>query len=193
MDRIIFENIEYYRRDKQWTDNEGDAVNDELQQKLNRVYIQQAMERSREEAALIRAGDAFLKEGNFGFALEKYRQVLESGNKRNIRTILPNAMTCLLLMKRAEDVTALYELVCRTDYESAQTAEVLALNALAYYERQNYKQTLHFSERALAIDQHNQHAISAHNHALRKIEDQATDIELSTIEIKIGTDTNNNE
>ena len=89
METVIYQNVQYRRLDKRWVDSRNLAVPEELQDILNRAYLDTIDLNTLPPRELIHRGDQCKETGSVFLAIQLYEKALQRGTEAEVRAALP--------------------------------------------------------------------------------------------------------
>ena len=94
METVIYQGIQYRRLDKHWVDERYLAVSEELQDILNKAYLETLNLDLLDSRELIQRGDQCKATGSVFLAIQLYEKAIQRGTTADARGVLPRLTSC---------------------------------------------------------------------------------------------------
>ena len=151
MESIVFEGVEYFRRDNYWVDSSQQIAPLVIQEELDKRYAKKLRVEGCSTRELLRQADEFKNNGSFALAAKFYKQALEHADRRDRSFIYPRLTSCYRAMGHATEVIKLMTYIKTHDGMDMVTPVLLTSAAAAYCDLGQYENALKCAKRAYAM------------------------------------------
>ena len=150
MDTITFEGKTYRRRNKKWTDLNGEVVHEILQSKLNTAFLLTLDPESLSVEELIQNGDKFKGSNAISAAIRFYEHASQCADQQELAGILPRMTSCYRMQGEPQKAIDILTFASEKYGPVMITPALLTSAAAAYCDLGKYSLAVKCCNRAFA-------------------------------------------